>query len=260
MLLNDNEIAYLDADCRFDVRFAIRNDATAKINRKAPTFVKSNTLLPVGIKEHYKITEIQSILGKAIVNSSNDLKYLPSAMLIGDFSCTCLDDASTIKITKRKKQYKMGEKISDFGKIELLTRISVPVGATGIEIVGTKLYTILYLNNKLIGEKIASPYIFSINKALCGKEIDLKIVQISSIAPLFGNVDYWDKNVKLSGWRGTPSTQETMFGFKEINWILKKIEALTKSMPLSLLCFWLCFNVTALTYIILLCSYQNNLE
>ena len=177
--------------------------------------------LPKGICEHYRITKEQSVKAKKIViQCQNDLKYMPSAMVIGDFSANIINgETCGVNLTKRKKAYNVGEKIADFGKVEFLARVSVPQGATGIELSGTKLYTALYLEGSLSGEKITAPYIFNIEKELWGKEAELKIAQFSSIGPIFGDVDYWDKNAKHSQWRGTPSTGETLFGFDEINWI-----------------------------------------
>ena len=141
-------------------------------------------------------------------------------MLIGDFSANIVNgEACGVNLTKRKIAYNVGEKIADFGKVEFLARVRVPQGAVGIELLGTKLYTVLYLGEYLSGEKISAPYIFNIKKELWGEETELKIAQYSSIGPVFGDIDYWDKNAKRSQWRGTPSTGKTLFGFDEINWV-----------------------------------------
>ena len=221
MCLNDSKVAFACADCELNVRFAVRKGTDIKIDGVSPLLDTDYNPLPKGICEHYSITKEQSIkLDKIIIECQNDLKYMPSAMVIGDFSADIINgEACGVKLTKRKRAYNVGEKIADFGKIEFLARVRVPQGVTGIELLGTKLYTVLYFEGELSGEKITTPYIFNVEKELWGKEIELKIVQFSSIGPIFGDVDYWDKNAKRSQWRGTPSTSETHFGLDEINWI-----------------------------------------
>ncbi len=221
MYLNDSKVAFACADCELNVRFAVRKGTDIKIDRVSPLLDTDYNPLPKGICEHYSITKEQSIKSdKIIIECQNDLKYMPSAMVIGDFSADIINgEACGVKLTKRKRAYNVGEKIADFGKIEFLARVRVPQGVTGIELLGTKLYTVLYFEGELSGEKITTPYIFNVEKELWGKEIELKIVQFSSIGSIFGDVDYWDKNAKRSQWRGTPSSGETHFGFDEINWI-----------------------------------------
>lgn len=221
MYLNDSKVAFACADCELNVRFAVRKGTDIKIDGVSPLLDTDYNPLPKGICEHYSITKEQSIkLDKIIIECQNDLKYMPSAMVIGDFSADIINgEACGVKLTKRKRAYNVGEKIADFGKIEFLARVRVPQGVTGIELLGTKLYTVLYFEGELSGEKITTPYIFNVEKELWGKKIELKIVQFSSIGPIFGDVDYWDKNAKRSQWRGTPSSGETHFGFDEINWI-----------------------------------------
>lgn len=221
MYLNDSKVAFACADCELNVRFAVRKGTDIKIDGVSPLLDTDYNPLPKGICEHYSITKEQSIkLDKIIIECQNDLKYMPSAMVIGDFSADIINgEACGVKLTKRKRAYNVGEKIADFGKIEFLARVRVPQGVTGIELLGTKLYTVLYFEGELSGEKITTPYIFNVEKELWGKEIELKIVQFSSIGPIFGDVDYWDKNAKRSQWRGTPSSGETHFGLDEINWI-----------------------------------------
>ena len=221
MCLNDSKNAFACADCELNVRFAVRKDTEIKIDGSLPELDTDYNPLPQGICEHYNITKVQSIkTKKTIIECQNDLKYMPSVMVVGDFSANIINgETCGVNLTKRKRAYNVGEKFADFGKMEFLARVRVPQGTVGIELLGTKLYTVLYLEGSLTGEKITAPYIFDIEKELWGEEIELKIVQFSSIGPIFGDVDYWDKNTKHSQWRGTPSSGETHFGFDEINWI-----------------------------------------
>ena len=221
MYLNDASSAFINIDDKFNVRFAVRKNTSIKIDGKDLDFDFDYNPLPQGIREHYNITTEIMLLGeKIIVESENDLKYMPSTMIIGDFSSNIINgDICGISLTKRKSAIKVGEKVCDFGKVEFSAKITIPQKVNAIEFSGTKLYTLLYINGKLVDEKIASPYIFNIDSNLCGKEVEIKIVQYSSIGPIFGDVDYWDKHTIHSQWRGTPSTGKTLFGFDEINWI-----------------------------------------
>ena len=103
---------------------------------------------------------------------------MPSAILIGDFSADIENkEICKINLSPRLKRYSVGDKFTDYGKIEFCTKVTVPSDATKFEITGTTLYTTLYIGDELSGENIAAPYIFNIDKNLWGKEIDLKIVQ-----------------------------------------------------------------------------------
>ena len=221
MCLNDAEYAVAYADTELSLRFSVRKGTEIKINGAYPELDLDYNPLPQGICEHYSITKAQRVKSEKItVECHGDLKYMPSAMVIGDFSADIINgDICAVNLTQRKEIYSTGEKIGDFGKVEFLARVKVPRGAKGIELLGTKLYTALYLDGNLSGEKIAAPYIFNIERELWDKETELKIVQFSSIGPIFGDVDFWDKNANHSQWRGTPSTCKTLFGFDKINWI-----------------------------------------
>ena len=94
----------------------------------------------------------------------------------------------------------------------------MPNGVTGLELSGAEAYSLVYADDKLLGEKITSPYTFSIDNSLWNKSITLRIVQYSSISPIFGDVDYWDKKTEWVGWRGTPSPRRHSFGFKKLYW------------------------------------------
>ncbi len=221
MYLNDASSAFINIDDKFNVRFAVRKNTSIKIDGKDLDFDFDYNPLPQGIREHYNITKEIMLQGeKIIVEGGYDLKYMPSTMIIGDFSSNIIyGDICGISLTKRKNAIKVGKKVCDFGKVEFSAKITVPQEVKAIELSGTKLYTLLYINGKLVDERIASPYIFDIDSKLSGKEVEIKIVQYSSIGPIFGDVDYWDKHTIHSQWRGTPSTSKTLFGFDEVNWV-----------------------------------------
>ena len=111
------------------------------------------------------------------------------------------------------------DKIADFGVVELECSIDIPTNATKIEVVGTNMLTECYIENTSCGKKAFTPYIFDIDNQHQGKSVNLKIVQYSSLAPIFGNVDFWDKNIIKCGWRGTPSTENKKFGVERIRFL-----------------------------------------
>ena len=75
----------------------------------------------------------------------------------------------------------------------------------------------------MLGEKIATPFVYNVDSSHWEKELELKIVQRTSMAPIFGDTDYWDKNVEACGWRGTPSTCLHSLGFKKLFWNFKEV-------------------------------------
>ena len=218
MYLNDTELAILNCEADTDVSFAIRNNAYAYLDNSELECNKSSDILTTGLKSLYKISDTVSLKkGKHRLRSNNDFKYMPSVFIIGDFSYSL--DGNAVNINSRESKYRCGNFIYDYGKLELLCEVTIPKGATCIELMGTELYTLMYANDILLGEKIASPYIFNIDKNLWGRNVKLKIVQCSSMGNIFGDVDYWDKNSIKSQWRGTPSTHKTKFGFEKIYFI-----------------------------------------
>ncbi len=221
MYVNSQINAEIYCENDTEVIFAIRKDTEAFLSGKKIICQEKASTLPSGMKKLYKISE-KTLLKKGanIISSKNDFKYLPSVLVIGDFKCeTQSSEICTLKLSKRVDTYSNGEEISDYGIVEFTTDTIVPYGAKAIELYGTKLFTQIYANEKILGEKIVSPYIFNIDKSLWNKRISLKITQYSSIAPIFGNVAYWDKNVEECGWRGTASPKQQPFGFDKICWI-----------------------------------------
>lgn len=221
MHINSQENAEIYCNSDIFVNFAVRNGVNAYLNGEKIDCYKDANILSSGMRDLYKISDTVSLKRCVnIIKSENDFKYMPSVFIAGDFSCEIISgDICRLNLKRRKNTFTCGDTLSDYGKIELTADVIVPFSAKSIEIKGTQLYTLLYCNSILMGEKIASPYIFDIDESLWNKKIILKIVQYSSLAPIFGDVDYWDKNAKISQWRGTPSPKQTLFGFKEINWI-----------------------------------------
>ena len=221
MYINDTESAILNCENDTNIIFAIRKDTEAYLDDCLIACHNDSSILSDGMKNLYKISHTVSLkAGKHIIKAKKDFKYLPSVFIIGDFSYSIENsDICAVNLSKRVNKYCCGDFIYDYGKIELLTTITIPQGAKFIELEGTQLYTLAYCDNILLGEKIASPYIFEIDKDLWGKSVELKIVQYTSMGNIFGDVAFWDKVSLKSQWRGTPSTHKSNFGFDRINFI-----------------------------------------
>ena len=204
------------------VRFCVRKGEEAYLNGKKIKCNKKATVLSCGMRDLYKMSE--KILLKSGVNtvkSQNDLKYMPTVFVCGDFSChTESGSICKVHFDKRPTVYKKGEKLYDFGKIELSTKVVVPQGARKIMLEGTDLYTKVYANGERLGASISAPYEFNVDSKFWNEEILLSIEQYSSIAPIFGDTEYWDSEVENVGWRGTPSTKNHSFGFTKAFWLL----------------------------------------
>ena len=211
---NQAEIACLQDT---PLTFAVREDCTAFANGEEIA-ARNPANLCNGLKDLYKSsgeTVLKKGVHTALVN--NDLKYLPSLLLVGDFEAKAESgQVCRLTLSPRRSTYSVGERIYGYGSVELLASIAVPKGAKSLEISGTELVTEAFVDGEPLGVRAFSPYAFSIPSHLWGKEVSLKIVQYSSIAPMFGDVDFWDKNVKECGWRHTPSTENKPFGFSKI--------------------------------------------
>lgn len=222
MYINSESRAELLCSEPTDVIFAVRKDTEAYLNEeKINTGSTYNSILSAGMRNLYNTSEKFTLKNNMnIIKSQNDCKYLPSVFIIGDFSAnTESKDICRINLTPRRKVYVPGEKFCDFGKIGFCTNIRVPFGVKAVTFKGTKLYSRLYIDDILIGEKICSPYTYMVDESLWDKTVTLKIVQYSSMAPIFGDVGFYEKTSENVKWKGTPSTNETILGFDEVNWL-----------------------------------------
>lgn len=222
MYINSESKAELLCSEPTDVIIAVRKDTEAYLNdERIHTGSAYNSILTAGMRNLYNVSEKFTLkTNMNIITSYHDYKYLPSVFIIGDFSANIESkDVCRVNLTSRRKNYLAGEKIFDFGKIEFCTNISVPFGVKAISLTGTKLYTRLYIDDTLIGEKICSPYTYNVDKNLWNTTVTLKIVQNSSMAPMFGDVEFYDKTSKNVKSKGTPATKKTIFGFDEITWL-----------------------------------------
>ena len=147
-------------------------------------------VLPEGLKELYQQHQISGLgTGKhsLLLNSeSKDYPYLPSAFIVGYFA-----------VKNQNSLYKLPEKLCpdnfDFetlsgyagtitfsfeADLSKYSQIDTPAKCHTIEIL---------LNNKSIGRKSWSPYLWDIPENLRKKNVKIDLVLTNSIAPVFGN-------------------------------------------------------------------------
>ena len=200
------------------VSFAIRNGADAYLNGEKIDCQDDASSLPNGMKKLYSASRpVLLKKGANTVSATNDLKYLPSVLIIGDFECEYIGcDVCLNLLRPRTKNYNCADYVYGYGEVEFSTEICIPAGTNEIEICGTDLLTKVYINDTFLGKKAFSPYVFPVEPLENDTTATLKIVQYSSLAPIFGDTDFWDENVKSCGWRGTPSTTNKSFGFFSI--------------------------------------------
>lgn len=226
MYVNSQTKAEICCEDDVEVVFAVRNGNKAYFEGNEIVCTgENNNRLSTGFRNLYTTSD-KVLLKKEtyLLESNEDIKYMPSVFVIGDFSVTLKsDDVCSIILKKRKEDINTGDTFADFGIVEFNAKVEVSETAKAVEIEGTDLYTSLYINDQLIGEKICYPYIFDVDSSMCSKTVDIKIVQHSSMAPIFGDLKYYDE-VLINRENGTHSVQpnyKTMFGFEKISWILQ---------------------------------------
>ncbi|MBE6729766.1 MAG: hypothetical protein E7568_06005 [Ruminococcaceae bacterium] len=220
--LSEERKANLYFDDDMTVNFAVRNDAIGLVNDEILRFNKPDNSLPSGLKDLYLISTPQKFkCGKNELYCDKDSKYLPGMFIIGDFTATpnMKGENFELRLSERKNKYKVGQYIRDYGKINFTTKVKIPLNAKAIEIKGTTLYTILFANDNMLGEKIFSPFVYEIPTDLQGKKVNITILQCSSIAPIFSDINYYEQHGKDIKWKGTPTPQDIKYGFNEINWL-----------------------------------------
>lgn len=222
MFINSQDKAAVYSDCRRNVEFVLRNSTTAFLNGQEILADKKSDSLPCGMEELYKVSKgIAVETGENVIKSDDDYKYMPSCLLKGDFCAASIPgDVCILRLSERKRKLCIGEKICDFGGVEFTQKVYIPKEARSLEIKGTTLYTCVYINDKLMGKRIHSPYIYEIDSELCGKDAELKIVQYSSLGPVFGDVRFWDEHSNKVSWKGTENVGQTNFGIGSAAWLL----------------------------------------
>lgn len=220
MYVNGAEEAVIRCDTPMLLRFAVRRDTVVSLDGVGLAANEPAEALPGGLTELYRVTEAIALsAGDHTVRAEKDYKYLPAVLLLGDFDAEIRSaPIGQVTLTPRSKKYVPGEAIRDYGILRFEAEVAVPEGATAISLTGTSLYARLSINSELLGERICAPYGFPLPAGLGGRTVHLTVEQRSSIGPLFGDVDYWDKTTDVSQWRGTPSTGQTRFGFEARFW------------------------------------------
>jgi len=222
MYISEQTTAKIFSETDIKVRFAVRNGVDAKLCDE-PIVTNSETegVLSDGFKTLYGVSEIVTIKsGETAVSAFDDVTYLPSVFVLGDFSARYENgEICSVHLKERKNIYEIGEKFTDFGGVEFTAEVTVPENAKGIMLEGTDLYQTVSIDGKLCDERIAPPYIFEIEKAYCGKKVCLTITQYSTLGPIFGDAGYYNQNSPTVKWVGTPIPTGTSFGFEKIRWV-----------------------------------------
>ena len=221
MYVNEQNIANVYCEDDTEIVFAVRNGTKVYLNNKDIICKNNADILPTGFRKSYSVSDKYVLKkGKNVIKTENDCKFLPNVFLIGDFSAeTVSGEICTVKLSKRIKSIIDGGTFSDFGKVEFSAKLYIPEGVTALRINQTNLYTTVYMDDMCIGKKIFSPYVYNVDKTLWGKTVDLKIVQYSSLGPIFGDIEYYDKNSASVSWKEIPPTEKTLFGFSSIEMI-----------------------------------------
>ena len=215
MFINEENRFIINCNDDVAVIFSVRNDASLTLNGE-PLRANNPTLLSTGFGDFYGNTATVFLKkGKNTIDGGGDLKYLPSVFLSGDFAYEIKSGIPCeITLSKRIEKCGAGEYFEGFGSVEFTVNITVPEGKTEISVFGTSLFTRVYMDGTLLGECAFAPYCLGLG----GKtgEHELKIVQYSSIAPMFGDTKYFNEHSNTVKWATTPQSGKTLFGFEKI--------------------------------------------
>ena len=221
MFINDQTTAEIFCSQRVEISLIVRKGVEAMLDGN-PVIASREAELPDGIKELY--SQSQPVMlepGIHWLKAGDDLKYLPSVMLKGPFSAESVSGpVCRVNLSPRTSNYRAGERICDFGKICFSANIQVPEHASSLLLRGTTLYTKLFLDDSFIGECCRTPYVYEIPARFSGRTCRLTVEQYSSIAPIYGDVDYHDKQTTVVSWRNTPVPGKTEFGLDDLAWII----------------------------------------
>lgn len=223
MFINEQTDSKLTLNSNFKLRFAVRNGLSAKLNGE-PLIAQTSAegVLPEGFAPLYTVTESISLnKGTYVLSSEDDIKYLPSVIVIGDFSAESISDDICELVLLERVSHLAENSICDFGRIEFSTKVLIPDNAKAISIKGNNLLTRVFANDRALGEFIAQPMHVEIPSDLKGLEVTLKIEQSSSLAPIFGDVKYFNDHSNKTKWATVPHPTKTTFGFDTVSFILE---------------------------------------
>ncbi len=222
MHLSSDSVTEIHCKSNTWARFFVRKGTKAFINGEEIIAENERASLPRGMRNLYYQTEKRKLTkGIYKVTATDDFKYMPTLLISGAFEAEFIaGDTCKIILKDRRKTYTAGDRIYGYGTIEFNTEINIPKNMAEIEITGAELYTQAEINDTPLEKKKLSSYQFIVPAKLRNQNAKLKITQYSSLAPIFADVDFWDKAVKECGWRGTPSPSNKPFGF--LNLLLKE--------------------------------------
>ncbi len=212
MFLNDETAAHLV--CERDVT------ATFCVCEECEAFLDGVRLgggvcrrLGVGLDELYR-ESAPMFLAKGeheIISTGGDYKYLPSVILNGEFSVRYDSEARRVTLGDRANTVALGECVTDHGCVSFTLTCEIPADATAILLNGEPLYTEVFFDGKPLGARCAPPYRFALPADARGRRT-IRIEQRSSLASLFGDVDYFNYHQNAIRWRSTKPSHPSRFG------------------------------------------------
>jgi hypothetical protein len=208
--------AIINCESEKEICFAVRNGESIVVNNERIAG-KNKTVLTSGFEDMYSDSD-RVVLKKGvnIIKADNDFCFMPSAFIIGDFYAKHDTDHNTVMLLDRKSKLTVGERFEEYGVVELKSVVDIPKEAIGMKIEGTVLFTKVYINGILIDEKIVAPYLYDVSR-FKGERVDLKIVQYSSMAPMFGDSDKFVRTSILFSKRNLDNS--LLFGMDAIYFI-----------------------------------------
>lgn len=159
--------------------------------------------LKKGLNELYLSTDsftIKKGYHKITLNTPSASEYyLPSCFICGEFAVD--KDQHLRKIPETVSCGRLDENILPqyAGSIIYEADVEMPSEKCSIRFDSSELYTQLYINEELLGGQWKD-YCFGIPSEYLGKKAKIKIVQYTTIGPIFGNVSEFEEAKKAHRW------------------------------------------------------------
>ena len=189
---NLKRLTFENGVCRFKVNSALDDLVFLACQHKQPvtlemdgvpiTANEQSDILPEGFRGLYAATQPFHLEpGEYTLKIKEDVfdyPYFPSVFLAGNFSVS----GNTFS------QYSNdGAGIENYaGKIIQIGEVEIPCEAKRIRLETDELYTVLYLNDKKISERLWAPFVWEIPQDLAGKVVSIRIERYTSCGPMFG--------------------------------------------------------------------------
>ena len=189
MFINGENQAKIITHRERTIRFVVRKDAEVRLDGEALQ-PAAPADLPLGMQKLYDTTSpICLTPGEHSLTAGQDLKYLPTVLLLGDFAADISSGPlCSLTLKDQIRAYTPGSFFSHFGAVTFTARVMVPAGATALELQGCDLYTEVRLDDRENGKAICASWRFPVSRALQGKTVQLEIIQYGTLGPLFGDV------------------------------------------------------------------------